>query len=93
MTAPRALKRAPAVRRDLAEAGKQQGRAPHVKKDLAEATRRAATAKTPVARKVTAQVLEAKRRTYSGEAPQASAAPRKAPALQMARTSKRGRRA
>jgi uncharacterized protein (DUF2267 family) len=36
--------------------------------DLAEARRRAKAAKTPIAKTVTKQVLEAKERTYSGRA-------------------------
>ena len=42
--------------------------------DLAEAKRRAKTARTPIAKVVTKQVLEAKEHTYSGRAARATAA-------------------
>jgi hypothetical protein len=51
--------------RDLREAAQ---------KDLAESKRRAKTARTPIAKVVTKQVVEAKDRAYSGQAARATAA-------------------
>jgi hypothetical protein len=44
------------------------------KEDLAEARRRAKTARTPIAKVVTKQVVEAKERAYSGRAARETAA-------------------
>jgi hypothetical protein len=44
------------------------------KQDIAEAQRRAKAAKTPVAKAVTKQVVETKKRAYSGQAAREAAA-------------------
>jgi hypothetical protein len=52
--------------REVTESGRHNASA--AQQDLAEAERRAKAAKTPIAKKVTQQVVDKKRRVYSGQA-------------------------
>jgi hypothetical protein len=72
-----AMKRRGARRNREQREGNESGRhkVSAAQQDLAEAERRAKAAKTPIAKKVTQQVVDKKRRVYSGQAAREASTP------------------